>query len=83
MRDTLRCKPRLTLLNTLPRFAAALQQASDQLQRYFDADNAAVQQLGTELAALAAVDVTLVTAAALTSLAQLQQYQQQLTESSL
>src|SRR5690606_35301735 len=31
-------------------FAAALQQASDQLQRYFDADNAEVQQLGSELA---------------------------------
>lgn len=64
-------------------FAAALQQASDQLQRYFDADNAEVQQLGSELASLAAVDVALMQAAPLTSLAQLQQYQQQLTESSL
>lgn len=64
-------------------FAAALQQASDQLQRYFDAEDASVQQMSTELSALAAVDVALVQAAALTSLAQLQQYQQQLTESSL
>ena len=64
-------------------FAAALQQASDQLQRYFDADNAEVQQLGSELASLAAVDVALMQAAPLTSLAQLQQYQQQLTESGL
>lgn len=64
-------------------FAAALQQASDQLQRYFDAENATVQQLGSELATLAAVDVAIVQAAPLTSLAQLQQYQQQLTETGL
>lgn len=64
-------------------YAAALQQASDQLQRYFSNDDAGVQQLGSELAALAAVDVVVTPAAALTSLAQLQRYQQQLTESGL
>lgn len=64
-------------------FAAALQQASDQLQRYFDAEHAAVQQFSQELTGLAAVDVTLAKPAGLTSLAQLQQYQQQLSESRL
>jgi uroporphyrin-III C-methyltransferase len=64
-------------------YGAALQQASDLLQRYFHADDAGVQQLSRELAALAAVDVSPAQTPALTSLAQLQQYQQQLMESPL
>lgn len=64
-------------------YAAALQQAADQLQRYFNSDDAGVLKLSSELAALAAVDVAVATASPLTALAQLQQYQQQLTESSL
>jgi len=64
-------------------YGAALQQASDQLQRYFDAADPMVQQVSTELANLAAVQVALPQAEALKSLPQLQQYQQQLTETEL
>ncbi len=59
-------------------YSAALQQASDQLQRYFAADDATVQKLSSELAELASITVALPQTAPLTSLAQLQQYQQQL-----
>jgi uroporphyrin-III C-methyltransferase len=64
-------------------YAAALQQASDQLQRYFNSADNNVQQLSTELAMLAAIDVAITQIAPLTSLAQLQQYQQQMAESKL
>jgi uroporphyrin-III C-methyltransferase len=64
-------------------YGAALQQASDQLQRYFDPQDATVQQLSAQLTELAAIDVSLPQAAALKSLAQLQQYQQELTETGL
>ncbi|MDP2714122.1 uroporphyrinogen-III C-methyltransferase [Rheinheimera sp.] len=64
-------------------YAAALQQAADQLQRYFNSDDAGVLQLSSDLAALAAVEVAVATPTPLTALPQLQQYQQQLTESSL
>ena len=64
-------------------YHSALQQASDQVQRYFSSDDADVQQLSADLAALAAVDVSLPEIKPLTSLAQLQQYQQQLTENAL
>lgn len=59
-------------------YSAALQQCSDQLQRYFHADDQQVQQFSQTLASLAAIDVTPVTVNALSSPAQLQQYQQQL-----
>ena len=59
-------------------YSAALQQCSDQLQRYFHADDQQVQQFSQTLATLAAIDVTPVTVNALSSPAQLQQYQQQL-----
>jgi len=64
-------------------YGAALQQAIDQLQRYFNAEEDAVQQFSHNLTALAAIDVGLAQAPALTSLAQLQQYQQQLMENPL
>ena len=64
-------------------YGAALQQASDQLQRYFDAADTSVQQVSRELAALAAVQVAMPEVTALKSLPQLQQYQQQLTETEL
>ena len=64
-------------------YAAALQQASDQLQRYFSSEDETVMQLSQQLASLAAVDIAVPHTSPLTSLAQLQQYQQQLTESGL
>jgi uroporphyrin-3 C-methyltransferase len=64
-------------------YGAALQQASDLLQRYFDPSDATVQQLSAELAALASVEVALPEVTALKSLAQLQQYQQEFTETAL
>ncbi|MBZ9613795.1 uroporphyrinogen-III C-methyltransferase [Rheinheimera maricola] len=59
-------------------YVAALQQSSDQLQRYFNAADQAVQQFSSTLTQLAAVDVTPPALSALTSPAQLQQYQRQL-----
>lgn len=64
-------------------YRAALQQAADQLQRYFDSNHSQVQQLSQQLADLAAKPVESDQPSVLLSLKQLQQYQQQLTESSL
>lgn len=56
----------------------ALQQSADKLQRYFNAQDTAVQQFSRSLAELAAVEVTPAVVNALGSVAQMQQYQQQL-----
>ena len=59
-------------------YVAALQQCSDQLQRYFNADDSQVQQFSQRLTDLAAADVSAPKLSALLSPAQLQQYMQQL-----
>ncbi len=64
-------------------YVAALQQSSDQLQRYFSPVDQAVQQFSTSLTELAAVDITPPLLSTLTSPAQLQQYLQQLAGDSL
>lgn len=64
-------------------YAEALRQSSDKLQRYFNANAQQVQQVSATLAELAAADVTPPVVQALTSLAQLQQYQQQLAGEAL
>ncbi|MDP5151970.1 uroporphyrinogen-III C-methyltransferase [Rheinheimera baltica] len=64
-------------------YVAALQQSSDKLQRYFSADDHAVQQFSAVLTELATIDVTPPVIQALTSLAELQQYQQQLAGEAL
>lgn len=64
-------------------YQGALRQCADQLQRYFSAEEQTVQQFSSALTELAAVDVTPPVVSALTSPAQLQQYQQQLAGDSL
>mgnify|MGYP000312486279 CR=1 FL=1 len=61
----------------------ALQQSADKLQRYFSAEDTAVQQFSGSLIALASVDVAPLTLSALASVAQMQQYLQQLSGESL
>ncbi|CAM3922219.1 uroporphyrinogen-III C-methyltransferase [Rheinheimera salexigens] len=64
-------------------YAASIQQAAEQLQRYFDPASAEVAQLQQQLAQLASVEVNKPELKALLSVGQMQQYQQQLEESSL
>lgn len=64
-------------------YVAALQHCSDQLQRYFSANDNQVQQFSTQLTELAGVDITPPALTALSSPAQLQQYMQQLAGESL
>lgn len=66
-----------------PLYVAALQQTSDKLQRYFNADDVGVQQFSSVLTELAEVEASLPSVKVLTSLAQLKQYQQQLAGESL
>ncbi|MDX1678239.1 uroporphyrinogen-III C-methyltransferase [Arsukibacterium sp.] len=64
-------------------YRSALQQASDQLQRYFQPGEPAVQQLSDKLLALAAVDISPQQLPALQSVSQLQDYLQSMAESEL
>lgn len=64
-------------------YSEAIQQADNQLQRYFDPAATAVQQLQQQLQQLLKLDVSRAQPKALRSLGQMQQYQQQLEESSL
>jgi uncharacterized protein HemX len=64
-------------------YRSALQQASDQLQRHFQATEAAVQQLSAQLLVLAAIDVATPQRPALQSGPQLQSYLQSLAETAL
>lgn len=64
-------------------YRLALQQATDQLQRYFSAGDTAVQQFSQSLTELAAADVSAPVLSALQSPAMLQQYQQQLAGEAL
>lgn len=73
----------LAVMQNQPKvYAAALQQATDQLQRYFNSADPGVQQFSTGLAELALVEIAVNQPSPLTSLGQLQQYQQQ-TENNL
>lgn len=64
-------------------YSEAIQQADNQLQRYFDPAATAVQQLQQQLQQLLTLDVSRAQPKALRSLSQMQQYQQQLEVSSL
>ncbi|MBV2130982.1 uroporphyrinogen-III C-methyltransferase [Arsukibacterium indicum] len=64
-------------------YRSALQQASDQLQRHFQATEPAVQQLSEKLLALAAIDITEQQLPALQSGPQLQDYLQSMAETEL
>lgn len=64
-------------------YRSALQQASDQLQRHFQATEPAVQQLSEKLLALAAIDITAQQLPALQSGPQLQDYLQSMAETEL
>jgi uroporphyrin-3 C-methyltransferase len=64
-------------------YRSALQQASDQLQRHFQATEPAVQQLSAQLLVLAAIDVAMPQLPALQSGPQLQSYLQSLAETAL
>tara|TARA_R110002126_G_scaffold43555_4_gene124837 strand:+ start:140 stop:1270 length:1131 start_codon:yes stop_codon:yes gene_type:complete len=64
-------------------YRSALQQASDQLQRYFQATEPAVQQLSEQLLALAAIDIGKQQLPALQSGSQLQDYLQTVAETAL
>ncbi|MAD76380.1 MAG: hypothetical protein CML20_16600 [Rheinheimera sp.] len=64
-------------------YRSALQQASDQLQRHFQAAEPAVQQLSEQLLALAAMHISEQQLPTLQSSAQLQDYLQSLAETDL
>ncbi|MDX1539417.1 uroporphyrinogen-III C-methyltransferase [Arsukibacterium sp.] len=64
-------------------YRSALQQASDQLQRYFQPTEPAVQQLSDQLLALAAIDISPQQLPALQSGPQLQDYLQSMAETEL
>ncbi|MGI5310659.1 uroporphyrinogen-III C-methyltransferase [Rheinheimera sp. WS51] len=64
-------------------YLAALEQAISQLGRYFDPANDEVSQLQSQLQQLATVNISKPELKALSSVSQMQQYQQQLEESSL
>ncbi len=64
-------------------YRSALQQASDQLQRHFQATDPAVQQLSDKLLALAAIDISEQSLPALQSGPQLQDYLQSVAETEL
>lgn len=64
-------------------YRSALQQASDNLQRYFQATEPAVQQLSEQLLALAAIDISQQQLPALQSGSQLQDYLQSMAETEL
>lgn len=64
-------------------YRSALQQASDQLQRHFQAAEPAVQQLSDKLLQLAAIDITTQQLPPLQSVPQLQNYLQSMAETEL
>lgn len=64
-------------------YRSALQQASDQLQRYFQPTEPTVQQLSDQLLALAAIDISPQQLPALQSGPQLQDYLQSMAETEL
>lgn len=73
----------MALLQQQPEvFHAALRQASDLLQRYFVAENAAVQQANEHLVTLAKASVAIPDLPALQSLQQLERYLAAMTEAS-
>lgn len=63
-------------------YQAALRQASDMLQRYFEADSAAVQQVSSQLVALATAAVSQPTLPVLQSVQQLERQLAAMTEAS-